>query len=80
MLGCVDRFCNNTDTPLRRDARTRRSERIGIIPIGYADGYRRVEGQEVLVRGQRAPGELAQKRVAKHVAVSGARAKKTFKK
>jgi alanine racemase len=34
---------------------THRSERIGIIPIGYADGYRRVEGQEVLVCGQRAP-------------------------
>ncbi len=27
-------------------------ERIGVIPVGYGDGYRRVEGQQVLVNGQ----------------------------
>jgi len=30
-------------------------ERIGTIPVGYADGFRRVEGNEVLVRGKRVP-------------------------
>ena len=28
-------------------------ERIGVIPVGYGDGFRRVAGQEVLVRGKR---------------------------
>jgi len=32
---------------------TSRHERIGIIPVGYGDGYRRVSGQEVIVRGKR---------------------------
>ena len=27
-------------------------ERIGVIPVGYGDGYRRVPGQQVLVRGK----------------------------
>jgi len=27
-------------------------ERIGVIPVGYGDGYRREPGQKVLVRGQ----------------------------
>ena len=30
-------------------------ERIGTIPVGYADGYHRVTGTEVLVRGTRVP-------------------------
>ncbi|NIS82239.1 MAG: alanine racemase [Anaerolineales bacterium] len=30
-------------------------ERIGTLPIGYADGFRRIEGNQVLVAGQRAP-------------------------
>jgi alanine racemase len=30
-------------------------ERIGTIPVGYADGYHRVTGTEVLVRGKRVP-------------------------
>ena len=30
-------------------------ESIGTIPVGYADGFRRVEGNEVLVRGKRVP-------------------------
>ena len=29
--------------------------RIGVIPVGYADGYRRVQGNTVLVRGKRVP-------------------------
>jgi alanine racemase len=32
--------------------RTSRQERIGTIPVGYADGYRRIEGNQVLIRGQ----------------------------
>ena len=32
---------------------TQGEERIGVIPVGYGDGYRRVAGQQVLVRGQR---------------------------
>ncbi|MDY6874574.1 MAG: alanine racemase, partial [Chloroflexota bacterium] len=31
---------------------TTTNERIGVIPVGYGDGYRRVPGQQVLVRGQ----------------------------
>ena len=27
-------------------------EKIGVIPVGYGDGYRRVPGQQVIVRGQ----------------------------
>ena len=36
---------------------TSHSERVAILPVGYADGLRRTPGQpgEVLVRGQRAP-------------------------
>ncbi len=34
---------------------TRKEERIGVIPVGYADGYRRVENQQVLVQGKRVP-------------------------
>lgn len=32
---------------------TSRTERIGVIPIGYGDGFRRVDGQQVLVHGKR---------------------------
>lgn len=34
---------------------TRANERIGTIPVGYADGFRRIAGNTVLVRGQRVP-------------------------
>ena len=34
---------------------TKGHERIGTIPVGYADGYRRLKGNQVLVRGKRAP-------------------------
>ena len=34
---------------------TRKTERIGTIPVGYADGYRRLPGQHVLVGGVRVP-------------------------
>lgn len=34
---------------------TKSEERIGTVPVGYADGFRRVEGSEVLVRGIRVP-------------------------
>lgn len=32
---------------------TKKDERIGVIPIGYGDGFRRVDGQQVLVNGKR---------------------------
>ncbi len=34
---------------------TQKEERIGTIPVGYADGFRRLDGLEVLVRGRRIP-------------------------
>ena len=30
-------------------------QRVGVIPVGYADGYRRVPGNRVLVHGQIVP-------------------------
>jgi alanine racemase len=33
---------------------TPREERIGVIAIGYADGFRRVDGNRVLIRGKQA--------------------------
>jgi alanine racemase len=30
---------------------TRSDERIGTVPVGYADGYRRVKGNRIVVRG-----------------------------
>lgn len=30
-------------------------QRLGVVPVGYGDGYRRVEGNEVLVRGSKVP-------------------------
>jgi alanine racemase len=35
--------------------RTTRDERIGTVPVGYADGFRRVEGNHVLVSGRKVP-------------------------
>lgn len=32
---------------------TSKDERIGVIPVGYGDGFRRVRGQQVLVHGKR---------------------------
>jgi alanine racemase len=32
---------------------TNQHERIGVIPVGYGDGYRRVPGHQVIVRGKR---------------------------
>jgi alanine racemase len=34
---------------------TRSEERIGTLPVGYADGFRRLAGNEVLVGGKRVP-------------------------
>jgi alanine racemase len=34
---------------------TRTTERIGTVPVGYADGFRRTEGNIVLVEGHRVP-------------------------
>ena len=34
---------------------TRGDERIGTIPVGYADGFRRIRGNRVLVGGKHAP-------------------------
>ncbi len=32
---------------------TKGHERIGVMPVGYGDGYRRIDNQQVLVRGKR---------------------------
>jgi alanine racemase len=34
---------------------TESNERIGTIPVGYADGFRRLRGNQVLVGGKRVP-------------------------
>ena len=34
---------------------TTRTERIGTVAVGYADGYRRMNGNEVLIAGHRCP-------------------------
>ncbi len=34
---------------------TTKAERVGAITVGYADGYRRTDGNIVLIRGQRTP-------------------------
>ena len=34
---------------------TQNDERIGTVPVGYADGFRRVAGNQVLVGGKRVP-------------------------
>jgi alanine racemase len=34
---------------------TRGTERIGTVPVGYADGFRRVRGNQVLIGGKRVP-------------------------
>jgi alanine racemase len=34
---------------------TQEKERIGVIPVGYADGYRRIPGSHVLINGCKAP-------------------------
>lgn len=34
---------------------TDKREIIGALPLGYADGYRRTDGNEVLLHGQKTP-------------------------
>ncbi len=34
---------------------TLKQEKIGVVPLGYADGYRRIPGNEVLLKGKRTP-------------------------
>jgi alanine racemase len=34
---------------------TSKNELIGVIPLGYADGYRRIPGNQVLINGVKAP-------------------------
>jgi alanine racemase len=34
---------------------TQKEERVGVIAIGYADGFRRVQGNKVLIQGKHAP-------------------------
>lgn len=35
--------------------RTKGKERIGTVPVGYADGFRRISGNQVLVNGRKVP-------------------------
>lgn len=34
---------------------TRQQERIGTVPVGYADGFRRIAGNQALIHGRRVP-------------------------
>lgn len=34
---------------------TQEEERIGVVPVGYGDGYRREDGNQVLIHGRRVP-------------------------
>jgi alanine racemase len=53
----VRQFPPGSDISYGRTFRTQRPSRIAVIPVGYADGFRRAPHHwgEVLVRGQRAP-------------------------
>ena len=56
---------------------TQKDERIGTIPVGYADGFRRVGGNQVLVGGKRVPvvGRVCMDQVCVHLdEVPGAKA------
>ena len=35
--------------------KTNKDETIGVVPVGYGDGYRRVSGNQVLIHGKRVP-------------------------
>lgn len=54
-------LCSVFDLPAGRgisyghDYVTQGEERIGVISVGYGDGYRRIPGSQVLIHGRRAP-------------------------
>ena len=45
----------NTGVSYGHVYRTRGEETIGVVSVGYADGYRRMDGNQVLIHGRRVP-------------------------
>lgn len=56
-LLCIRNVPSGTPISYGRAFVTRRPSRIGVIPLGYADGYNRLfsNNAEVLVKGRRVP-------------------------
>jgi len=51
----IQKYPPNSGVSYGHVYKTRGEETIGVVPVGYGDGYRRVEGNQVLVHGQRVP-------------------------
>ena len=54
VLASIREIPPNHGVSYGHDYVTTKKELIGVIPLGYADGYRRVTGNEVLINGHRA--------------------------
>ncbi|MDH5202772.1 MAG: alanine racemase [Nitrospirota bacterium] len=56
-LLCIRNVSSGSPVSYGRSFITRRQSRIGVIPVGYADGYNRLfsNNAEVLIRGRRVP-------------------------
>jgi len=54
---CIRNVPSGSPISYGRTFSTKRQSRIGVIPVGYADGYSRMfsNNAEVIVRGRRAP-------------------------
>lgn len=55
VLASIKELPPNHGVSYGHDYVTQEKELIGVIPVGYADGYRRVPGNHVLINGHRAP-------------------------
>jgi alanine racemase len=55
VLASIKELPPNHGVSYGHDYITQGKELIGVIPVGYADGYRRVPGSHVLINGQKAP-------------------------
>jgi alanine racemase len=51
----VQEYPSGTGVSYGHVYKTRGEERVGVVPVGYGDGYRRMEGNAVLIHGQRVP-------------------------
>jgi alanine racemase len=51
----VRKFPPGTGVSYGHEYTTTKDELIGVVPVGYGDGFRRVSGNEVLVHGKRVP-------------------------
>ncbi len=54
-LSSVRRFPPGRGISYGHEYTTRKDERIGVVPVGYGDGYRRTGGNSVLVGGVEVP-------------------------